>query len=145
MGITVSIDQSGLDWINALPGNFKTGYYRGIRDAMLFAEDKAKDSFGKVGKLKVKTGKLRSSIIGESDEDRGSLHSNVIYAPVHEFGKVINAKSARGLRYQIGGVWKRSKQVIIPERPFLRPAFEDNMDEIANIITDAIIGDMANG
>lgn len=125
-------------WIDSLPNNVKQGLYKGIADAMSFVETEAKQSFGKSGNLNVRTGNLRRSIVASSKKLEGSLESSAEYAAIHEFGGTIKPKNSKYLKFVIGGQWKSVKQVIMPARPFLMPAFEDNMDDISNIIINKI-------
>jgi len=139
MGVSISIEPNDLKWLQDLPGNFKDGLYAGVKEAMFFAEAEAKKSFGRSGNLKVRTGNLRRSIKGESKKEKGSLSSTTVYSAIHELGGVIRPKRSSFLRYKVGGLWKTSKEVIMPARPFLRPAFENNMDKISEIILDKIL------
>ena len=142
MKIKGTIAPEDLKWFKDLPGNFKKNMYIGVKEAILFAEAESKKSFGKPGNLKVDTGLLRRSIKGKSKNATGSLSTDVIYGPIHELGGVILPKKASALRFKVGGSWRSSKKVIMPRRPFLLPAFEDNMDEIAEIILKPIIRGM---
>ena len=85
----------------------------------------------------VDTGNLRDSIThaysDESDHQVVLLvGTNVYYAPYVELG-----------HHQQPGrfVWKikkRLKRSWVPGKPFLRPAFEDHVEEIEQIILDAL-------
>jgi HK97 gp10 family phage protein len=104
----------------------RSGLFKGVRNAMFFAESEAKKSFGKPGNLKTKTGHLRRSIQSKTkqsgDKVIGILSSNTVYSAIHEYG----------------GLHPRSTFKRMPERPFLRPAIEDNRIEIDRIIQKAI-------
>ena len=65
------------------------------------------------------TGRLRSSITYALSDSGFSLGTAVAYAPVHQYGATIQAKSAKGLRWRAGGRWYGAKQVKVPARPFL--------------------------
>jgi len=65
------------------------------------------------------TGRLRNSLTYEVQGDRVTVGTNVLYAPVHQFGATITAKRAPFLVFQVGGRWVRKKSVTIPARPFL--------------------------
>jgi len=142
MPVSISIEPNDLKWLQDLPGNFKKDMYTGIRKAMLFAESEAKQSFGKAGNLNVRTGNLRRSIKGTSKKEKGRLVSTTVYSAIHELGGVIRPKRAKRLKFKVGGSWKSAAKVIMPARPFLRPAFENNMDEISEIILDSILKGM---
>ena len=89
--------------------------------------------------LKVRTGTLRRSI-GHTIDDTGSaitgqVSTPVKYAPLHEFGgtvkaRIVEAKRAKALRFQVGGKTVFAKRVSIPavkfpERSFMRNALAD--------------------
>lgn len=60
------------------------------------------------------------------------------WASVHQFGATITAKSAKALRFKIGGRWVTKKSVTIPARPFLGINAEDESgirDIIAELVT----------
>jgi len=90
-----------------------------------------------------RTNNLRSSIHGEASatdsEITGIVGSNMIYAPVHEFGAVIRAKNAPFLRFQVNGHWVSVKEVTIPARPFLAPAVDAMRQEIIDRLRDGAI------
>jgi len=64
----------------------------------------------------------------------------VIYAKIHEFGGVIEARKKPFLAFQIDGKWIFTKKVVIPARPYLRPAVDNHMGEIKQAIADALRG-----
>ena len=79
--------------------------------------------------LGVVTGRLRSSITAGEPEHQGNTYTekigtNVVYGAIHEFG----------------GMTGRNHSVLIPPRPFLRPAIEDtdNRQKILDILTQKI-------
>jgi len=119
MKVKAELDKNSLKQIANDKKNFEKGVLVGVRNAMLFVERESKSSFGKPGNLKVKSGLLRSSIYSKVQEARdkiiGSVGSNVIYAPVHEFG---NFKT--------------------PARPFIEPAFSNNIERINELIVSSI-------
>jgi hypothetical protein len=65
------------------------------------------------------------------------------YASVHEFGAVITPKSKPFLMFIVNGKrrgdpaaqWRRSKRVVIPARPFMRPA----RDKHQKAVSDAFV------
>lgn len=84
-----------------------------------------------------RTGTLRSSIevLGSPVRAAGGyavqVGTNLVYAPVHEFGAVIKPRKARMLRWQDdSGQWHAAKQVTIPARPYLRPAAYETADVV---------------
>jgi phage gpG-like protein len=68
----------------------------------------------------------------------GTVGTNVIYAPVHEYGAIITAVSAKYLTFRLrpdqrkpnDSGWRRRRQVSIPKRPFLNPALHDREPDI---------------
>jgi len=72
------------------------------------------------GHILRKTGDLRNSIKYDlQGDDTVKIGTNLIYAPVHQFGATIKAKNAPYLRFMIGGKFISKKQVTIPARPFI--------------------------
>lgn len=125
--------------IENLEPQFKKFFYQGIQNAMFYAENKSKESIGTIGKPGVITGHLRRSIQGKGIKEKGILSSDVIYSAIHEFGGVILPVRAKALKFKIGNQWKTVKKVVMPKRPFLRPALEDNIDTLEKIITKAVM------
>ena len=51
---------------------------------------------------------------------------NLVYAAIHEFGGVIKTKGSGYLRFQDqDGYWHTVKEVVMPARPYVRPAFDE--------------------
>jgi len=71
------------------------------------------------------TGTLLRSIHSEIEEQRAVIGSDRDYAPVHEFGTTTAG---------------RSKNVAIPKRPYLEPAFVENYKQIKEIFVQKIRG-----
>lgn len=110
---------------------------------------------GGADNLKVRTGRLRSSIrflIGEAEKDITiSFGSDVAYAAIHEFGGKTRAhriepRRKKFLRFFKGGQEIFSRGVnhpgsLIPKRPFLTPGVEaeepDFRAAIANLLERA--------
>ena len=115
-----NLDPKSVKKMNKLDDEIKDGLLEGVRKSMFFVEAESKKKFGTDGNLKVKTGRLRSSINTKVQQFGsniiGSIGSNVFYASIHELG------SSR-----------------IPARPFLAPAIEDNLNTISNLIMDSIM------
>lgn len=85
---------------------------------------------------------LRTSIHSEYSEKGVAIGTNKLYAATHQFGdegRTIRAKTKSGLRFQVGGNWRRAKVVTvnIPKRAFLGISNED-MEEIKGTLEDAI-------
>lgn len=104
--------------------------------------------------LKVRTGRLRSSILPQRAEVLGlkvqaDISSNVEYAPVHELGLTIPARivmptRAQALRFVVGGRVVFAKRASIPpvdmpRRPFLEPAVDWGLPQARALLGDAVI------
>lgn len=63
----------------------------------------------------VDTGTLRRSIKGKATSTQAIAGTNLIYAPIHQFGGTIKPRSIK--RLKVGKYFKT--QVVIPERPYL--------------------------
>jgi phage virion morphogenesis protein len=66
------------------------------------------------------TGRLRRSIRAVADDEGVTVGTNLIYAPIHQFGGTIVPKKAKFLRFPnpAGGFFFK-KSVFIPARPYL--------------------------
>lgn len=114
--------------------------------------------------LNVRTGALRRSITTEIHEQDmvGRVGTNLIYAPVHEFGATIHPKTAPYLWFKLqiasrimskrGGflkkpkgiyTWIRTKEVTIPARPYMKPTFDEKVAAIQRIFELAVERAMA--
>lgn len=84
--------------------------------------------------LKVRTGRLRSSITHEVRDVGGTVElvvgTNVAYARIHEFGGVIIPKRAKYLTFVVGGKRVFAKRVVIPRRPYFEPALDESGSKI---------------
>lgn len=65
------------------------------------------------------SGRLRSSITSRPDDSGVTVGTNLIYAPVHQFGATIKPKNAKRLVFPGGGGLIFAKSVTIPARPFM--------------------------
>jgi phage gpG-like protein len=73
------------------------------------------------------TGRLRASISSQVQGKEVVVGTNLIYAPIHQFGGVIVAKKAKYLAIPVGGSaagekptgWISKKSVYIPRRRFM--------------------------
>ena len=79
------------------------------------------------------TGTLRRSIIEYATSNNIEIWSNLIYAPIHEFGGVIVPVRAKYLTFKVNWKRVRTKKVIMPARPYLWPALEENTNAIIQI------------
>lgn len=88
-----------------------------------------------------KTGQLGNSIQVYDPSPESVLVGSrgVIYAAVHEFGATIRPKRAKVLHWMEGDEHVFAKQVVIPPRPYLRPAIDENKQEVLNAMA-AVVG-----
>jgi hypothetical protein len=95
----------------------------------------------KLGEL---TGDLQSSVYARSviggGRVTGIIGSDVIYAPVHEYGAVISAKRAPFLQFMVLGKWVRTKSVTIPARAPFRTEIES--PESAALVSQEIVAEV---
>jgi HK97 gp10 family phage protein len=80
----------------------------------------------------IDSGRLRASVEAQALDDRNVIVGvlNLVYAAIHEFGGVIQAKDGGLLRFRTkDGQWHAVKEVTIPARPYMRPAFFENIDK----------------
>lgn len=89
----------------------------------------------KNSRILTESGRLRDSITHKASRDAVLVGSNVIYAAIHQFGGVINAKSGGRLSFFIGGKLARPTSVTMPARPYLGISKDDE-----NMIGDVIKG-----
>lgn len=115
-------------------GQFHDNVDKGLWKAGQLFEGNVKEGWlsGRVTKfgggdegLNVRTGRLRASITTSRPQNRGGYRfvkvgTNVVYAPVHEFGGTITRKSGKSFE--------------MPERPFMRPALEYSRPKMIYIL-----------
>ena len=118
MEIKLKLDKRYKKDFKLLESNVKKGIIKGVRKAMFYAEAQSKKRFGTPGNLHVITGRLRASINSQVLEIKndiiGRIKTNVEYAAQHELG--------------LNGM---------PARPFLKPAIEENINKINQIISES--------
>ncbi len=83
-----------------------------------------------------------TSAVAESSATRARVvisTSNIPYARIQEFGGTIRAKGGGLLTFKgKDGRWRRMKQVKIPARPYLRPAFDTQKGAAVDTFTSAL-------
>jgi HK97 gp10 family phage protein len=101
-------------------------------------------------KAPVRTGKLRDSITYQVNGNQLIIGPHVPYSAYQEFGTatrgefggspyVIQPRMKKYLRFQVNGQWVSTKQVIhpgIPPHPFMRPAVEEAMGDLADKLAE---------
>jgi len=92
-------------------------------------------------RLGVVTGTLRKSITYKMRKNpvMASVGTNLVYAPIHEYGGTIRAKGSGYLRFKMGDKWVTTKSVKIPARPYLRPSIKDQRQQTEKYIADAVV------
>lgn len=127
----------------------KEGFLKGMKKAMYYAESKIKRNFGKPNVPKVRTGHLRRSIQSgvrvKGNDIEGFVGSNLKYAGVHEFGGIIKPKNGEYLMFMLDGQFRKVKQVVIPERSYIRTGIENNIGSITSLVKQEIINSINNG
>ena len=89
----------------------------------------------------VKTGTLRRSIQVDNSEIgnlRVRVGTNLKYARIQEFGGVVKASIGKLLHFKINDMWHTVKSVILPARPYIRPAIGRARDEMLKCFKDII-------
>ena len=87
------------------------------------------------------SGNLRRSITMREMLHRVVVGTNLIYAPIHEFGGIIRPKTKKFLRFKIKGKWVMTKKVRIPKykgRGYFKPAFETASRKAKRIMNEEI-------
>ena len=93
------------------------------------------------------TGRLRQSITDQQNYPEAYVGSNVVYAPVHEFGETILPKNKPRLvwRNKKTGQWASALEVTIPKRPYLEPALEGSARAVEAIFTNTVYTELLGG
>lgn len=76
----------------------------------------------------VKKGNLRRSIQMHAGNKYVIVGTDLIYAPIHEFGGTIRPRTKKFLAFKVKGKWVFAKSVVIPKykgRGYFAPAFEE--------------------
>jgi len=120
-----------------MTGTVVTGYnYHLLASDIINSRDTILEDIGKVlvdltvkniiSNGLVKSGELRDSIKFRIDDGTLILYSDVDYAAIHEFGGRIRINDAMRsvLHYKGIHVTKKRKFIIMPARPFMRPAVD---------------------
>lgn len=123
IAISLNLKSDSIAYLEKLPSKAKHGLAKGLLQAMMFAETKSKQIFREEGDvhpsiLTARTGNLRRSISSGASDSIGWIGTNVKYGKVHEYSGAGKAKVIR---------------------PFLRPAIENNLNEIRDLICEGIV------
>ena len=136
----MTIDIQGGNGINRFLKNAEKAFSdRVIMNAMkvaaLIVQNEAK------AKAPYKTGTLRRSIqIGEVPAQLAvKIGTNLVYAPMQEYGGMVVPKKAKFLHFFIDGKEIFTKgPVHIPAHPYLRPALGQNKEQVLMAVRDAV-------
>lgn len=99
--------------------------------------------------LHIQTGNLRSSItpstvlnqagIMTGNIQAGFGNKSIVYARIHELGGIILPRRADALKFQTAdGAWHTVKRVVIPARPYMRPAAEERKPVLLAQVNEAV-------
>lgn len=109
-------------------------------------EDEAKLNLrGRV--LHRRESRLASSVHTVVRGSAAEVGTNVIYGPLHEFGRTSQGRTEIGppyvrgtgpMRFMVDGKWVCTHRVKLVERPWLRPAIADNMDKLGDAAVKAL-------
>lgn len=120
----------------------------GFNSAKEELEDQVKQSFTKSSTPNIRSGDLLNSISSTVIDNKiilGVIESSPAndYALAQEFGAVITPTNSEYLHFLIEdqNQWIKTRQVILPPRPFLRPALNSNS---ARIILDNLRNSFSN-
>lgn len=140
--VTIKTTQKTVKMLAEFPGQFKSAFFEGFSYSVKFIETQIKRSFGRRGKPKVRSDKLRISIkstVRHGERSlKGIFSSNLVYASILETGGIIRAKRGPYLHFKIADGWVKVKQVTIPPLPYMEPGIVDNLREVEAIITNTI-------
>jgi hypothetical protein len=96
------------------------------------------------GVLNRRTGTLYDSAQGEVTNDAagvvGTVFSNTPYSRAQEYGATIVPTNGEFLKFQIDGHWVQVRQVVLPERSYLRSTLAERADLIRDELTRAVAG-----
>lgn len=94
--------------------------------------------------LNVQTGKLRRDWFAKTGVVGGQVTvrvwSTTKYVPTHEFGAVIVPKTAKALRFKVGGRWVMTKRVVVPARLRLRASWQHEALERYSKVLKRVFG-----
>lgn len=85
------------------------------------------------------TGRLAVSFyVAQTSSDTVTVGSDLVYAPIQEYGGRIVAKNATNLRFVIDNRVVFVRSVNIPARPYVLPTFEQDTPAAAQAFDEAI-------
>lgn len=109
-----------------------------ITDAVLDGAKRYQD--GARARAPVDTARLRGSIQATSTGPYSAkTWTDLIYAPVQEFGAVIRPVHAQALRFVVAGGIVFAQKVTIPPQPYFIPTFNQDTDRVVEHVADRIM------
>lgn len=133
----LDLTPSSKKFLESFPHLLDKALLQASKKSSVEVEGSMKERFGKPGSPRVRTGDLRRSIKGYSkkigDKYIVGAGTKKVYAPPQEFGAIIRAKTSPYLHFKIGESWVKTKQVVIPARPFMAPGLEDAIPKVKAI------------
>ena len=125
----------------------RRGMFEAVRDACLYVEREAKNNVTNNGT--VDSGLLRASISIDVDFSGSNPYARVgaevDYAKYIEFGTGLYAENGQGRKTPWGYEGKDGRLIFtwgMKPKPFLRPAIENNLEAVKEIISSRIEGVM---
>jgi len=110
-----------------------SAFERSMQKALILIQNSVKRNLTGGHPLHVRSGRLRNSIQREMRKRgihlEGAVGSNLIYAPIHEYGATIYAKGP-AMIFKYKGNWYHVKKVVEPKRPYIEPAFTSNRERV---------------
>lgn len=86
------------------------------------------------GKTLADSGTLKRSITHNANISEVIYGSNLEYAAIHNDGGDIEAKTSKGLRFQVNGRWVTKKLVTMPKREFIGISDDDKAEAMEMIM-----------
>jgi phage gpG-like protein len=134
---TIVGGERAVERFERMPQRLRDELRIGVGRAVLLVQRETKEDKLSGQVLNVRTGRLRRSINTRVDDsaDRvvGTVGTNVEYAAAHEYGFAGTVSVREHLRQTVNGfttVRAHSRNVVVPERSFLRSALADMAEPI---------------
>ncbi len=90
------------------------------------------------GGPQVRSGRLLRSLGGRvwrrGEGVVAELWARAPYAAAQEYGAVVLAKRSKYLKFRVQGRWVQARRVVIPARPFLRPAAQTMVAALERLV-----------
>ena len=110
-----------------------------LDNALALAKDRMRPGGGGP---QMRTGRLARSLSRrvyiQGDTVIGELAADAPYAAAQEYGAVIQARKGKYLKFRVQGRWVSVRRVVIPARPYLRPAAKEAVKDLENYVFQAL-------